>query len=165
MYFNHCKTAEEVKAAYKEQVKALHPDNHPERDTTAEFQAMQAEYMKAWDRLKNIHTNEAGETYTKETTETAAEYMDLIDKLMRIPGILIELCGSWLWITGDTYTSRDTLKALGFHWASKKHAWYYHKDPWHGHGCKGSLDDIRIKYGSQSVQSRGLDGLDDTAAT
>lgn len=45
MYFNHCKTAEEVKAAYKNQVKALHPDNNPGRDTTADFQAMQADFV------------------------------------------------------------------------------------------------------------------------
>ena len=93
-YFSGCKTAEELKKAYQKQCKALHPDNNPGKDTTAAFQEMQAEFSAAWDRLKDIHQAADGETYERETTETAAEFMDIIDRLTRIVGIDVELCGS-----------------------------------------------------------------------
>ncbi len=149
-YFNNCRTAEDVKQVYKQLVKKLHPDNNPGTDTTKEFQEMQAEYRTAWDRLKNKHVNADGEAYEKATDETADEYIDLINRLFGLDGIEIELCGSWLWITGNTKEHKDTLKEMGFKWACKKSAWYYHRDPWIRRTRKGGmpLDEIRMKYGS-----------------
>ena len=39
-------------------------------------------------------------------------------------GIEIEVCGSWVWVSGDTKPHKERLKALGFCWHSKKHCWY-----------------------------------------
>ena len=155
-YFTDCRTAEDVKATYKDLVKRLHPDNNPGNDTTALFQAMQAEYKEAFERLKTVHVNAEGEMYEKATDETAEEYMDILDKLFKVPGIVIELCGSWLWITGNTKECKDLLKELKFKWAGHKAAWYYHRDPWHKRGSsKMSLDDIRSKYGSTRFTGAG----------
>ena len=147
-YFTFCKTAEDCKQLYKRLCKKLHPDCNPGRDTTKEFQEMQAEFERAFNRLKSIHVNAAGETYEKETTETAAEFMDMVAALLRIDGINVELCGSWFWITGNTKEHKEELKALGFKWSSKKCAWYYHREPWHKKGGNCTLDEIRRKYGS-----------------
>lgn len=157
-YFTECRTAEDVKAAYKDLVKKLHPDNNPGTDTTKDFQEMQAEFKTAFERLKNVHVNADGEMYEKETDEAPEEYMDILEKLFRAKGLVIELCGSWLWVTGNTKEYKDLLKELKFRWASGKNAWYYHRDPWHKRGKgKMSLDDIRIKYGSQKFNGRVSD--------
>ena len=149
-YFENCKTAEDLKKAYKKLARELHPDNNRDRDTTGEFQRMQEEFEKAWSCLKDVHVNKEGETYTKETTETAAEFMDLINKLLNLPGIEIELCGSWIWVTGNTKPCRDELKKFGFRWANNKAAWYYHRDPYRKKSKTSmSLDDIRRMYGSE----------------
>lgn len=149
-YFTDCRTAEELKKAYREAARKLHPDSNPGKDTTEDFKIMQAEFEKAWERLKNVHVNKDGETYEKETTETAGEFMDLINKLLNIPGIEVELCGSWIWITGNTKAVKDELKTYGFKFSRNKLAWYYHREPYHKHGNKKmTLDDIRGMYGSK----------------
>lgn len=148
-YFDSCTTAEELKQEYKKQARLLHPDCNPGRDTTAEFQRMQAEFETAFSRLKSVHVNAQGERYEKATEETAQEYMDMISKLLRMPGVNTELCGSWLWCTGNTKAHKEELKAMGFKWSNGKKAWSFHYEPWRRRSRRSySLDEIRGKYGS-----------------
>ena len=157
-YFTTCKTAEEAKQEYKRLARELHPDCNKDHDTTAEFQRMQADFEAVWTRLKNIHVNADGETYTKETSETATQYMDIINKLLHVPGIVIELCGSWLWVSGNTKPAKEDLKALHFKWSGKKSAWYFHFEPYKKRSkVERSMEDIRNMYGSERFQTRTAD--------
>ncbi len=150
-YFTECKTAEQLKAAYKKLILKNHPDNGGDPEIC---KAINAEYEAAWERLKNIHTDKDGNFYEKETSETAAEYMDLISKLVKMAGVSVELCGSWLWLTGNTKEYKDQIKALGFKWAKNKAAWYFHREPYRKHNNKKmSMDDIRRMYGSKLFSS------------
>lgn len=156
-YFTNCKTAEEAKQEYKRLARMLHPDCNTE-DTTAEFQKMQKDFETVWKRLKNVHVNSDGEAYTKETSETAAQYMDIINTLLTVPGIVIELCGSWLWVTGNTYDAKSILKELHFKWSRKKAAWYFHFEPYRKRGkVERSMEDIRNMYGSEKFQTRTME--------
>ncbi len=110
-YFENCKTAEELKKAYHKAAAKLHPDNGGDAE---EFKAMQAEYMRMFDRLKNIHATATGETYEKETSETASEFMDIIDKVINLDGVHVEIIGSWIWLTGNTVEYKDKISAAGF---------------------------------------------------
>ncbi len=40
-------------------------------------------------------------------------------------GLSGELCGSWLWVSGDTKAKKEELKANGFKYAPKKHLWFF----------------------------------------
>ena len=163
-YFENCKTAEELKKAYRKAAAQLHPDNNPGKDTTKDFQEMQSEFEKAFDRLKNVHVNKDGETYEKETTETAREFMDLINKLLKM-GIDVELCGSWIWCSGNTKAVKEDLKSLGFKWSHNKAAWYYHRDPYRKKSKRSmSLDEIRLMYGSARFTSSNDTDADEKKA-
>lgn len=150
-YFSNCRTAEQLKAAYKTLILKNHPDNGGDPEIC---KAINAEFDEAWKRLKNIHTDKDGKFYEKETTETAGEFMDLINKLVRMAGVIVEMCGSWIWLTGNTKEHREEIKALGFKWSKNKAAWYYHKEPYFKRSKRSvSLDDIRLMYGSRTFEA------------
>ena len=149
-YFSEAITLEDVKNIYKKLARQLHPDCNPGKDTTAAFQEMQKEYEAAFNRCKNIHMNKDGETYEKETTETPEEFAAIINTLLKCQGLIIEMCGSWLWVTGNTKEHSETLKELHFRWSRNKGAWYFHFEPYRKHSKKTmDLQSIREMYGSQ----------------
>lgn len=116
-----------------------------------------AEYETAFNRFKNIHesADDNTKTYTasKETSETAAEFMVIINKLVVLEGVNVELIGRWIWLSGNTFPHKDILKGLGFRFASKKKCWYWHKDE---DACRSrknmSLDEIKEKYGCETFK-------------
>ena len=152
-------TLEELKSMYKRLAMQNHPDCG---GSTEAMQEINTEYETLFARLKNTHRNASGEQYTaaNDNGETAADFVDIIDKLIKLPGIIIELCGSWLWITGETRAVKEELKEIGFRWSSNKKAWYYHEGAYSKRGSKKcSLDDIRDMYGSRKYSGTGYQQL------
>lgn len=150
MYFENCKTAEELKKAYHKAAAKLHPDNGGDAE---EFKTMQAEYMRMFDRLKYIHVNAAGETYEKETSETAAAFMGIIEKVIHFDGVNVEIIGAWIWLTGNTLTYKEEIKAAGFWYSKTKKAWYYNgSDKKTHYRGRYKLDELREKWGSEEIK-------------
>ena len=152
-YFSNCKTIEEAKRLYHKLAMENHPDLGGKLET---MQAINNEYDIVAERLKNIHENASGEQYTTEqnSNEIPADFRDLINKLIHLDGINIELVGRWIWLTGNTYFHKDTIKSLGFKYASAKKAWYWHSEQDSTTNRKRmSLEQIKEKYGCQSFQT------------
>ena len=150
-WFNNPQTLEELKKEYKKLVFKHHPDKGGK---TSDMQEINAEYDKLFAKLKNVHKSASGETYTakQETTETPEQFREIIEKLINLEGVEIEICGAWLWITGNTYPNRDTLKSLRFRYSKGKNAWYWHEEGYRKHSSKTfSLDEIRDLWGSEKV--------------
>jgi len=78
-----------------------------------------------------------------------------INAVVTCKGINIEVCGNWVWLSGDTKPHRDAIKAAGFKWASKKLMWYFRPEEWSSSNRKNtSIDDIREAHGSIKVQTK-----------
>lgn len=155
-YFVNCKCSEDLKEEYRRLCKEFHPDVSG-RDTTAEMQKINAEYDLMFGRLKNIRrsTKNPGETYTasQETTETPEEFREIISKIIHLD-VEIEIIGSWIWVTGNTFPYKDTLKAAGFRWCHNKKAWSWHKAEDRKKSRKTfDLDEIRGIFGSEKVKN------------
>lgn len=152
-WFKNPETLEDLKKQYRR----LAMEHHPDRGgSTEDMKQINSEYEALFARLKDTHKTAEGKTYTssKASTETASEFMDIIEKLIHMDGIIIEICGSWIWITGNTKTYKDELKALSFHWSNSKKAWYFHRDGYKKRSNKRlSLDDIRGFYGSERINT------------
>lgn len=96
-YFENCHTLEDLKAEYRRLVKLHHPDCGGD---TATMQAINDEHDRLFEILKRQHNAQADEYH--QTTETAEEFRNLINELLKLDGIICELCGNWLWISGNT---------------------------------------------------------------
>lgn len=145
-YFSACKTIEEVKSLYKK----LAMENHPDRGgDTATMQAINAEYAYACAFV----LKEGGFTDSEmnEQVRFSEEYRKVIEQIINLPEIVIEVVGHWIWVTGNTYAVRKELKEAGLFFASKKQAWYYRSDVFKARGSRKTLDEIRDKYGSKTV--------------
>ncbi len=150
-YFEGIETIETLKKAYTKLVKQLHPDNGGDAEA---FKEMQSQYRDIFKVVKDNHISSEGKRYTKESTEEVEEFMDIIEKFIHVPGIEVELCGRWLWISGNTKPVHEELKALGCHWCNKKKMWNWHRpeDAVRRHKKTMSIQEIRFKYGSQSFK-------------
>jgi len=148
-YFSNCKTIEEVKATYKQLAKQYHPDLGGD---TATMQAINTEYAYACASLAK------GAGLSDEQADNAIklseEYRQVIEKIIYLEGIVIEIVGNWIWVTGNTRPIKDILKDAGFHFAHKKLAWYYRNEAFKTRGNGAPLEEIRRKYGSESIDKK-----------
>lgn len=148
-WFNDCTSLEEVKALYKALAKQYHPDLGG--DTQA-MQEINREY--AFASAKAIKGADLSEEDTENEIRFSEEYRQAIEKIIHLDGIVIELVGYWIWVTGNTYAVRKALKEAGYMFASKKLAWYFRTGEYKVRkGGKKSLDEIRSKYGSEVLNS------------
>lgn len=140
---------DEVKAMYKQLAKQYHPDCGGD---TATMQAINVEYSFACAKIlkgENLSSEEAD-----QQIRYSEEYRAVIELLIGITGIIIEVVGNWLWVTGETKPVRQQLKDAGLFYASKKVAWYFRSEEYKVKGGKKSLDEIKTKYGSERVHSK-----------
>lgn len=78
-----------------------------------------------------------------------------IAAVVELQGISIEICGSWVWITGDTKPHRAAFREAGYKWGAKKAAWYFRPAGFRSKSRGNwSLDEIREFHGSQAVAGR-----------
>ena len=130
---------QDTKSAYRAACKKYHPDINPAGED------MMKVVNEAYEALKDY----AGEIKSEQT-----DYGDLLNDALNavssLPALVIEICGSWVWLTGDTRAHKDALKEAGFKWAAKKKAWYFRPEQFSSRS-KGTktLEEIRTKYGSQ----------------
>lgn len=155
-YFNNVNTLDELRKEYRRLSMIHHPDKGGDPEVMKE---VNNEYEKLFDSLKAAHNARAAADETGRTRpiyETAEQFRDVINKIINIPDIIIELCGSWIWVSGNTQACKDILKSAGMFWASKKKMWYWRckEDASHGRGSK-DMSYIRNKYGSERITSDG----------
>lgn len=152
-YFEGLQQEKEIKDRYKELAKKHHPDLGGD-----------AEIMKAindqYEKVLNGAYQFAGKSIT-EIEELLGKDIALAQALFSVSGmngLEIEICGQWLWITGNTKEHKEKLKECKFMWSKNKGAWYWRAEGKRSY-CRNplSLDLIRYKYGSLQVDKNKLE--------
>lgn len=116
-YFDGITKLDELRKAYKKWAMELHPDHG---GTNEEFRSMADEYHRMIPLMKNHDGETVNDTENVKVSAEAEKFKEIIDILLNLDGVEVELCGNWLWISGDTRQYKDRLKALGCRWAPKK---------------------------------------------
>lgn len=148
-YFNQddTKDLDSLKSKYKSLSKEHHPDLGGDVEA---MKTVNVEYDIVFEAImkgKNLFG-----TSLEDAIKQDKELREKVDAISAIEGIIIEICGTWLWITGETREVKEQLKDLSFKWANKKKAWYFHVGEFKKRGKKDySLSDIRSRHGSVSI--------------
>ena len=146
-FFTNCTTLEELKKEYHKLAMANHPDRGGD---VATMQAINAEYEKMFEVLKNTHKTKEGKTYTKTTNEAPTDLINLINQLLKLDGVHIEVIGSFVWLSGNTKAYKDIIKGLGFKWHKTKIMWYKAPTDYRKYTNKNySIEEVRNMYGVQ----------------
>lgn len=156
-WFEGCSNLQALKERYKELAKAYHPDLNPAAGDEA-MQQINAQYDELVKRLSRVSSDGRTEATAEEARsayDLAMQYREIIAQLINLSGLNIDLCGAWLWVSGDTYEHREALKAAGLRFASKKKMWYWRPEEAACHKSRRNttMRDIRRKYGSERIKA------------
>jgi hypothetical protein len=138
--FKNIEGINEAKKIYKTLAKQLHPDMGGNEE---DFKLLNNIYN---DIIEN-------KIYFSNDSKFDIELEKIISQILHYENIIIEVVGSWIWLSGDTKAIKDKLKELNFKWASKKKQWYYGEMKKRNPNPK-SLDEIKSKYGFQTVKTK-----------
>ena len=153
-YFANCTSIEEIKKIYRQLAKKYHPD-HNNTDTNAIMAEINLQYEQQKGRTFTATNHETKKEYTTNF-DPFDGYREIINRLINLEGITIELCGTWLWITGVKKEDKEKqaiLKELNFTFSGKKCAWYWKPGTYRKKSKKElTIEEIRNLYGSNRVQ-------------
>lgn len=151
-YFHNIHSIEELKREYRRLAFQFHPDRGGDPET---MKAINQEYEELLKKVGNLHEKADGTTYEDTEAGPAKDdgYREILDILLSLNGLEITLCGSWLWISGNTKQNKETLKASGCKWSSKKLMWYWHPAESKKRHYKSSytFEEICNKYGAERI--------------
>ena len=148
-------TLDDLKTAYREACKKYHPDINPNG----------LELMKvvnvAYEFLKEHFGKWSADQQTNDTSLTEA-MQDVFNNIRHFVNIKTEVCGSWLWISGETWRYKKELgkNGLGLKYASKKQMWYWNDGTFRKRGKRVfDMNEIRAKYGSVDLEQEPLSAV------
>lgn len=146
-FFENISSLEELKKEYRKLCFKYHPDLGGDEET---MKALNAEYERLLNSGKfNDDMSRANTTASEETL-----FRSILEKLVVLQGITIEICGSWLWVSGNTFGCKDILKSLGLKFASKKKCWFWRPAEYRSTAHREfSMDEIREMHGSRIVRA------------
>jgi curved DNA-binding protein CbpA len=148
-YFMGCTSLDEARKMYYRLAMKFHPDKGGDeelfKDLVNQFHSFKPSQFK----------------YEKEFDDWSSQaFSAIIEALMEIPDLTIEICGSWIWISGKTREYKDRIKSIktnvhykrGF--SAKKKLWYFSPE---GYRKKSAdeldMESIRNIYGTEELHS------------
>jgi hypothetical protein len=141
-------TKAEIKKAYRVACLKFHPDRNP-----AGAQMMVA-INAAYETLK-VLGDVLEDQANFEETNYAEELNEVLNSLLTLEGLILEVCGNWIWISGDSKPHKKALGKDGLKcfWSNPKKMWYYRPAEYKSSSRKSTgMDDIRAKYGSSAAK-------------
>ena len=140
-------TMEEIKKRYRELAKTWHPDLGGCQEKMQLLNQAYELLIEKFEEVKNFH-RQAG---------CISWFDEMLVVLLKLEDIVIEVCGSWIWVSGNTYNHKARIKEIGFKWSGSKKKWYAYPDflPQKPRSkYRTSFDQIVDKYGKSTYYSQ-----------
>lgn len=151
-YFQNITNLDDLRKQYKILLKKYHPDNGGDEES---IKIINVEYEALFNDLRRFDSK----GYKSTSNDFKYDYMadttlrNILESIITMD-VNIEVCGSWIWVTGNTYSVRNNLKSKGLRFSKNKKAWYWHDKEFVKFSKKScSLDFIREKYGSEEIKT------------
>jgi hypothetical protein len=147
---------EDLKTKYRNLAKRYHPDLVGDRGNEI-MQMVNEAYKEASDRWNDLKDYLMSGKPSTGNELLGDKLLRAYETLKRIPGIELELIGSWLWITGDTKPVKEVIKEAGKEadcgvgFSKTKLAWYIKPEKYHRKGKGVDWDTMRATWGSQRL--------------
>lgn len=132
--------------AYRRAAMRYHPDRNPAG----------AEMMKAVnaaiEALRRWYADPANDPLRDHTNPTGYgdALNDALNAIIGIEELDIEICGSWIWVSGNTRAHARRLRKAGYRWGKEKQKWYYRPAGYkRHHSGTWSMERIREYHGSE----------------
>ncbi len=135
-----------IKKAYKKASFKFHPDRNPNGLEMMKSVNLAYAILKDFSGCIDSQAND-------DSQYLPANIINAINAIIGIDGLEVELCGNWLWVTGDTKANKEVLKEHSFRWSPKKVAWYLKPEGYKSKGRgKFSMENIRDNHGSKALK-------------
>lgn len=159
-YFKNINSIEDLKKQYRKLAMQYHPDLNPGINDQI-MKDINNEYELLFNYITAHQTDKQREQTQKAGHNINDGYREAILAIIHLPGIEIEICGSWVWVSGETKQYKDIFNNNNYHWASKKVMWYFRPEQYKSYNKKPfSMDYIRNKYGSERIATNPHKQLD-----
>lgn len=142
-------TEEIVKTAYRQVSLKFHPDRNPAGHQMMILINEAREVLKE-EKYPFDYKSEEGYNYGEEINEA-------LNKIINLQGIVIEICGAWVWVSGNTKEHWPILKEVGFKFSAPKKMVYFRPQYAQTRRYKKdglSMDEIRGKYGADKIKPK-----------
>lgn len=138
----------EIKKAYKKASIKYHPDKNP-----ANPQVMVA-INAAYTFLSNLDADPVKQDADATNYDFAEALQTVISELAKLDGLNLEVCGNWIWISGETKKHKDSIKELGCYFSRKKCMWYFRPAEYRSRSRRShDISEIREMHGSQVIKT------------
>lgn len=141
-------TINDIKQAYRKLASANHPDKGGNTETMQLINTAFTELCKYFEDNTTLDINQE-----QETVPTFD--FSFLDTLKTLQGVIIEVCGYWVWLSGNTYSHKEIISNLGFKYSGAKKSWYWSPTiniTNYKRGSK-SMKQIRKDYGSKIIET------------
>ena len=161
-YFKDVQNVKELKKQYHKLVLKNHPDKGGDHEVMVAI-VLEYEWVLAhlFDEDGNRKGGKQGEAKANTCYDFQSdEFRTALDQLMKLDGLELEVCGDWIWISGNTFQNKAAIKEIGCRWASKKKLWYWRPADYVKTTRKTlDMDQIRNLHGSEVFTSNGRKAL------